>query len=95
MGPEPVPSSSVVGRVSEYMCERYGFDPECTVCAFTGDNASALVGMRLAPGDVGLSLGTSDTVFVWLEPGADPRPALSGHILANPCDADAHMVLLW
>ena len=47
------------------MVERFGFHPSCQVVAFTGDNQSALAGMRLTPGDIGVSLGTSDTVFIY------------------------------
>ena len=28
---QPVPSSTIVGAISEYMIERYGFSPECKV----------------------------------------------------------------
>ena len=59
--------------MSNYMQERYGFDPECVVGAFTGDNPSSLAGLAMKEGDIGLSLGTSDTVFVWLK----VRPCLT------------------
>ena len=49
MGPElsskldvAVSSSTVVGTVSDYMVERYGFLPDCVVGAFTGDNIAFL-----------------------------------------------------
>ena len=41
---EPVESTKVVGNVSEYMSERYGFNPQCKVVAFTGDNPASLAG---------------------------------------------------
>ena len=65
----PISTSTVVGNMSTYMQERYGFDPECVVGAFTGDNPSSLAGLAMKEGDIGLSLGTSDTVFVWLKVG--------------------------
>ncbi|XP_073887801.1 xylulose kinase isoform X14 [Macaca fascicularis] len=37
LGP-PVPSCSVVGAISSYYIQRYGFPPGCKVVAFTGDN---------------------------------------------------------
>ena len=40
----------------------------------------------------GLSLGTSDTVFVWLE---EAKPQLTGHVWPNPVEDDAFMALLW
>lgn len=48
--------------------------------------------MRLQPGDVAVSLGTSDTLFLWLE---EPHTLLEGHVLCNPVDKDSYMTLLW
>lgn len=59
--------------------------------AFTGDNPASLAGMRLQPGDVAVSLGTSDTVFLWLQ---QPRPALEGHVFCNPVEQQEYMALL-
>lgn len=53
---------------------------------------ASLAGMSLQGGDVAVSLGTSDTLFLWL---TTPRPALEGHIFVNPVDDDAYMALLW
>jgi sugar (pentulose or hexulose) kinase len=46
---------------------RYGFPEECKVVAFTGDNCSSLAGLGLGEGDIGYSLGTSDTFFAWIQ----------------------------
>lgn len=43
-------------------------------------------------GDIAVSLGTSDTVFLSL---SEPKNLLEGHILCNPVDKDAFMALLW
>ncbi|XP_039699223.1 xylulose kinase isoform X3 [Pteropus medius] len=90
LGP-PVPSCSVVGAVSSYYVQRYGFPPGCKVVAFTGDNPASLAGMRLEEGDIAVSLGTSDTLFLWLK---EPTPALEGHIFCNPVDPQQYMALL-
>ncbi|XP_047185763.1 xylulose kinase isoform X4 [Scophthalmus maximus] len=87
----PLPSTSVLGPISSYFVRRYGFSPRCQVVTFTGDNPASLAGMRLKPGDVTVSLGTSDTVFLWLQ---QPRPALEGHVFCNPVDGQAYMALL-
>lgn len=50
------------------------------------------LGMCLERGDVAVSLGTSDTLFLWLD---TPKPKLEGHIFVNPVDSDAYMALLW
>ncbi|XP_049997682.1 xylulose kinase isoform X2 [Alexandromys fortis] len=87
----PVPSCSVVGAISSYYVQRYGFPPACKVVAFTGDNPASLAGMRLEEGDIAVSLGTSDTLFLWLQ---EPTPALEGHIFCNPVDVQHYMALL-
>ncbi|KAG7223002.1 hypothetical protein INR49_029224 [Caranx melampygus] len=87
----PVPSSSVLGPISSYFVHRYGFSDSCRVVAFTGDNPASLAGMRLQQGDITVSLGTSDTVFLWIQ---QPCPALEGHIFSNPVDWEAYMALL-
>uniref|UniRef100_G3Q216 Xylulose kinase n=1 Tax=Gasterosteus aculeatus aculeatus TaxID=481459 RepID=G3Q216_GASAC len=87
----PVPSTSVLGPVSSYFVQRYGFSESCRVVAFTGDNPASLAGMRLQQGDVAVSLGTSDTVFLWIQ---QPSPALEGHVFCNPLDWRAFMALL-
>uniref|UniRef100_A0A8C3TAS0 Xylulose kinase n=1 Tax=Chelydra serpentina TaxID=8475 RepID=A0A8C3TAS0_CHESE len=86
-----VPSSSVLGSVSPYYIQRYGFSPDCKVVAFTGDNPASLAGMKLEEGDIAISLGTSDTLFLWIK---EPVPALEGHIFCNPVDSRAYMALL-
>ncbi|XP_054281168.1 xylulose kinase-like [Macrosteles quadrilineatus] len=88
---EPVPSHSDLGCVSDYMVERHSFNPSCRVIAFTGDNPSSLAGMTLRPGDVAVSLGTSDTLFL---PLTQPPTLPEGHVLINPVDSDAYMALL-
>ncbi|XP_026218063.1 xylulose kinase [Anabas testudineus] len=87
----PLPSTSVLGPVSSYFVHRYGFSETCRVVAFTGDNPASLAGMRLQQGDIAVSLGTSDTVFLWIQ---QPRPALEGHVFCNPVDWQAYMALL-
>ncbi|MGH0159173.1 UNVERIFIED_CONTAM: hypothetical protein FKN15_036342 [Acipenser sinensis] len=87
----PLPSVAVLGSVSSYYVQRYGFSPDCKVIAFTGDNPGSLAGMRLQEGDIAISLGTSDTVFLWIQ---DPRPTVEGHIFCNPVDSQAYMALI-
>ncbi|XP_003492243.1 xylulose kinase [Bombus impatiens] len=88
---KPVSSCSDIGPISSYFVERFGFDEACRVIAFTGDNSGSLIGMRLKEGDIACSLGTSDTLFLWLN---KPKTALEGHIFCNPLDDNAYMALL-
>ncbi|XP_068622470.1 xylulose kinase [Battus philenor] len=87
----PVPTSTILGKISPYYVQRYGFKSDCKVVAFTGDNCSALAGLRLRSGWVGLSLGTSDTLLLGLSSPAAP-PA--GHILVGPTEDAPYMALL-
>uniref|UniRef100_A0AAY4AA96 Xylulose kinase n=1 Tax=Denticeps clupeoides TaxID=299321 RepID=A0AAY4AA96_9TELE len=87
----PLVSTAVLGEVSSYYVTRYGFSPDCKVVAFTGDNPGSLAGMRLREGDIAVSLGTSDTVFLWIK---EPRPTIEGHVFCNPVDSDSYMALI-
>jgi len=51
-----------------------------------------LTGMRLNRGDIAVSLGTSDTLFLCL---GQPKVILEGHILRSPVEKDGYMALLW
>jgi xylulokinase len=88
-----VPSHAAVGTVHRYYQERYGFGPRCRVIAFSGDNPNSLAGLRLQrPGEIAVSLGTSDTLFGSV---AEPSPSgREGHVFANPVDPEAYMVMI-
>ncbi len=82
--PELAAAGSVVGTVADYFVVKYGFSPECRVGVFTGDNPASLVGMgATSPGQVVISLGTSDTFFAGMTQAfTDPRGF--GHVFGNP-----------
>ncbi|XP_073995322.1 xylulose kinase-like isoform X2 [Rhodnius prolixus] len=88
---EPVPTATCLGNISNYFCERFGFSEECKIFAFTGDNPSSLAGMSISGNDIGISLGTSDTLFVTLY-----RPVLlsEGHLLISPISCEKFMALI-
>ncbi|GLV44319.1 uncharacterized protein CBL_12385 [Carabus blaptoides fortunei] len=88
---ELVSSNKDVGAINGYFVERYGFDTECRIIAFTGDNPASLIGMRLNEEWLAISLGTSDTLFLWLK---EPHVVLDGHILCNPINSEEYMALL-
>lgn len=82
--PPVAPGPTVVGPVSAYLVARHGFSPRCQVVVGTGDNPSSLVGMGASrPGQVVVSLGTSDTLFAAID-GARTDPAGLGHAFGNP-----------
>lgn len=88
-----VPSHQVVGILSRYFVERYGFSAQALVIAFSGDNPNSLAALGLArSGDIAISLGTSDTLFGAL---AVPKPSASeGHIFGNPINPKGYMALI-
>ena len=85
-----VPSYEIIGSVSQYMVDQHGFNPNCKVVAFTGDNPASLAGMRLKEGDIAVSLGTSDTLMLCFK---TPKPALEGHIFVNPIEGTTCTIL--
>jgi xylulokinase len=89
-----VPAHTVVGSVSPYMSARYGFSPQCSVVAWSGDNPNSVAGLGIRDeGDVGISLGTSDTLFSIVSAAASV-PSVSSHTFVNPVDPASHMVML-
>ncbi len=89
----PVASHTLVGRLAPALRQDYGFTAACQVVAASGDNPCSLAGLGLRkPGDIAISLGTSDTVFGALKA---PKPSgREGHVFVNPVDPDGYMALI-
>ncbi|XP_031481897.1 xylulose kinase 2 [Nymphaea colorata] len=86
------PAHSVAGLISSYFVKRFKFSKSCLVIHWSGDNPNSLAGLTLScPGELAISLGTSDTVFGITN---DPLPRLEGHVLANPVDPNCYMIML-
>lgn len=80
----PAVATTVQGTVSSYFVEKYGLPETCRIALFTGDNPASLVGMgATAPGQIVISLGTSDTFFAAM-PGPKTDPDGFGHVFGNP-----------
>lgn len=78
-------STRVIGAIAPFWQRRYGL-PAAGVAAWTGDNPSTLIGSGIVdPGVLSVSLGTSDTVSVFI----DRRPAHGGegYVAASPLGA--------
>eukprot|EP00850_Spirogloea_muscicola_P019613 SM000195S05260 [mRNA] locus=s195:14642:18773:- [translate_table: standard] len=85
------PSHAIAGKINPYFVKMYGFDPDCDVVQWSGDNPNSLAGTLEHPGDVAISLGTSDTVFGVTD---DPKPGPEGNVFPNPVDPDNYMAML-
>ncbi|RCN31569.1 hypothetical protein ANCCAN_22645 [Ancylostoma caninum] len=69
-----------LGSISHYMVKRYGFSDKCQILPFLGDNPASLAGLNLAKGDVGISLGTSDTLFFTTP---EYKPCVDAHVFSH------------
>jgi xylulokinase len=81
--PPLVRSSTVIGTLAESWQDRFGL-PATGIVAWSGDNPCSLVGTGLVvEGQLGISLGTSDTIF---GPMRQPRVSVdgTGHVFASP-----------
>lgn len=88
---EPIETCSIIGNISTFFTQRYGFSHNCKIVSFTGDNLSALSGMAIGDDWLAISLGTSDTIMMSLS----ESPKLSeGHVLCHPIN-NKFMGLLW
>ncbi|GAB4839247.1 Xylulose kinase 2 [Ancistrocladus abbreviatus] len=86
------PAYAVAGLISPYFVERFHFNKDCLVIQWSGDNPNSLAGLTLStPGDLAISLGTSDTVFGISD---EHQPRLEGHVFPNPVDTKGYMVML-
>lgn len=80
----PALQTTVQGKVSSYFTKKYGISESCRTALFTGDNPASLVGMgATTPGNIVISLGTSDTFFAAM-PGPKTDPNGFGHVFGNP-----------
>ncbi|KAG2183922.1 hypothetical protein INT44_008933 [Umbelopsis vinacea] len=88
---EPVEGGTNLGAINSYFVTRYGFSSECTIAPFTGDNPATLVSMNLEQGDCVVSLGTSDTMLMYLP---EANPTTESHLMSHPTNPEAYMGML-
>jgi xylulokinase len=91
LGLNVVGGSEILGRIGNYFVEKYGFSNECVVSAFTGDNPASLSSRNWKKGDLMMSLGTSDTLFMSVD---DPKTNTFSHVLCHPNVQDAYMAMI-
>jgi len=90
--PELAESSSVVGRLSPYWVKRYNFPKATKVITWSGDNPCTLIGVGLVrQGDVGVSLGTSTTLFGFM---SKPQVDSTGNAHVFGCPTGDFMSLI-
>jgi xylulokinase len=85
-------SGKVIGPVSAYFVNKYGLNPAALATAWTGDNPASVIGLGLIkPGQVAISLGTSDTFFGSMEKCQTDENG-EGHVFGSP--TDGYMTLI-
>eukprot|EP00898_Chlorokybus_atmophyticus_P003367 jgi/Chlat1/4030/Chrsp26S04087 len=86
------PAHAVAGVIHPYYCQKFGFPADCNVINFSGDNPCSAAGLALSnPGDLSVSLGTSDTVFGIVE---EPKANLWAMMLPNPTDPSSYISMV-
>ena len=82
--PPLAPCGHVLGPVSPYFAQKFGLNPEALATVWTGDNPASVIGLGLIkPGQVAISLGTSDTFFGTMEK-CQTDEAGEGHVFGSP-----------
>ncbi len=77
-------SGHALGPVSPYFAQKFGLNPEALATVWTGDNPASVIGLGLIkPGQVAISLGTSDTFFGTMEK-CQTDEAGEGHVFGSP-----------
>jgi len=85
-------AGTVIGKVSNYFVKKYGLNAEAMATVWTGDNPASVVGLGLIkPGQVAISLGTSDTFFGTMDKCQTDENG-EGHVFGSP--AGGYMTLI-
>ncbi len=82
--PKLAASGAVIGKVSPYFVQKYGLNPEALATTWTGDNPASVIGLGLIkPGQIAVSLGTSDTFFGSMQKCQTDANG-EGHVFGSP-----------
>jgi xylulokinase len=85
-------AGKAIGPVSSYFVQKYGLNAEALATVWTGDNPASVVGLGLIkPGQVAISLGTSDTFFGTMAQAHTDENG-EGHVFGSP--AGGYMTLI-
>ncbi|MEI6077142.1 MAG: FGGY-family carbohydrate kinase [Verrucomicrobiota bacterium] len=82
--PSLTDAGRTIGQVSPYFVTKYGLNPEALATVWTGDNPASVLGLGLTkPGQVAISLGTSDTFFGTMQKCQTDENG-EGHVFGAP-----------
>jgi len=90
---EPMSAGSPLraGVISQYFVDKYGFNSNCSVFPFTGDNLATICSLPLRNNDVLISLGTSTTVLLVTD---QYHPSPNYHLFIHPTIPDHYMGMI-
>ncbi|RIA98017.1 putative carbohydrate kinase [Glomus cerebriforme] len=91
LGEPEIDGLKILGNVHEYFVKRYGFNKDCKIIPFTGDNPATLLSFNIKPGNIVISLGTSDTVLLYT---SQPSPTSESHTLCHPIMPTSYFSML-
>ncbi|KAI1268254.1 xylulose kinase-like protein [Xylariaceae sp. FL1019] len=91
LGDVPTDGATILGQISPYYVERFGFGADCRITTFTGDNPATILSFPLRPHDAIVSLGTSST-FLMSTPHY--KTDSSYHFMNHPTTKDHFMFML-
>ena len=90
--PSLMDAGKILGPVSSYFVQKYGLNAEALATVWTGDNPASVIGLGLVkPGQVAVSLGTSDTFFGTMQKCLTDENG-EGHVFGSP--AGDYMTLI-
>ena len=79
--------------MSKIIYRKYDLSPSCDIVCGSGDTPCSLVGLRMnRPGDIAISLGTSNTVFALMN---ECKTDIEGHVFVSPLDESRHSVVFF
>ncbi|ODV98335.1 hypothetical protein PACTADRAFT_48115 [Pachysolen tannophilus NRRL Y-2460] len=88
--PTPIGASDI-GCISNYYVSKFGFNKNCKIYPFTGDNLATILSLPLAVSDILVSLGTSTTVLLVTDQYV---PSPSYHIFKHPTVSGSYMGMI-
>lgn len=82
--PSLAESWKVIGQISPFFVQKYGFNKEALALVWSGDNPNSLIGLGVnEDGIAAISLGTSFTYFGYLKQ-CRIDPSGEGHVFVSP-----------
>lgn len=80
-----------LGYIGKYFINKYGFQENCSIFPFTGDNLATICSLPLQNNDILVSLGTSTTVLLVTD---QYHPSPNYHLFIHPTIPNAYMGMI-